>query len=309
MSQSISTSAGGAGTQIAQAQERKNALVARFESGRGDLIAKSPNPGFANKVFAASVVDVLQDPKKAACKSSSIMKAIGIAVAYELMPTGLNQISFIPFKDELQAVIGYQGLIALINRDRKDIVIFADTIYSNDEYRMESGSHRRIIHNPRLDGERGTPVAYYATGHIGASVQPVIVYMTHAEMQAHRQKHAPKSQVWAKHFNRMSLKTCIKYLAKFLPLSIDMQEKLAADDAPPGAEEAAGIAAEAAAQQQAPPTPAPIVVEPDPPPVEQPVTPEPVAPQPVANTAPAAEPAAQPAPAAEPTGLDDFDGI
>ena len=189
-----------------------------------NIINSSTDKSLAEKIVVASLMDIARNNKKASCSPESIIRAVSTAVALNLMPTPtLNQISFVPFKNELTAMIGYQGLISLVCNDRKDISIHSDIVHENDKYKITSGTNPQILHEPFLAGDRGKPVAYYAVASIGSSPLKTMVCMSRTEMEQHKNKFAKKdysgkNRFWDNHFDGMAMKTVLKKLIKLLPM-------------------------------------------------------------------------------------------
>lgn len=133
---------------------------------------------------------------------------------------------------EAQWVLGYQGMLDLIDRSGKVLNIVAHTIFANDQYRILLGAEERIDHEPVLFGEQGNPVIYYSQAWLtngGYGFQ----YETHERMLEHAQNQrswANKGGPWHKHFEPMAWKTCLRRQFRWLPKTAALALALEADD-------------------------------------------------------------------------------
>lgn len=169
---------------------------------------------------------------------------------------------------ECQFQIGYKGQIDLIRRTGDVAKIGAETVYENDLFVYVKGEDKRMVHitfdmlhlledfhadkdstmldrmivqaynalKKRQPKDQGKPVRYYST-YILKDGSFDFVTMTAEQCLAHAQKFS-KSKYngaltgpWAEHFDAMCKKTCIKEMAKYMPISIEIQEKLTTDEA------------------------------------------------------------------------------
>src|SRR5699024_1319642 len=95
----------------------------------------------------------------------------------------------------------------------------------------------RMTHRPCLDGPRGEPRMYYAVARMKGGGYAVTDPMTHADMEAYRDKHATAKTKdgrvvgpWRDHFEGMAHKTMIRRLAKLLPKSTELATAIDADE-------------------------------------------------------------------------------
>lgn len=168
---------------------------------------------------------------------------------------------------ECQFQIGYKGQIDLIRRTGDVSKIYAETVYENDLFIYLKGEDKRLLHVPfdmlpnlenftpnkddfmdimiaqalsvikeRGAKDEGKPVRYYAAYHLKDKAFDFVT-MTEEQCLKHANKHS-KSKFngqltgpWKDHLQSMCKKTCIKEMAKYMPISIEVQEKLATDEA------------------------------------------------------------------------------
>jgi len=168
---------------------------------------------------------------------------------------------------ECQFVIGYKGYIELVRRTGQCSQIYARPVYENDLFVYVYGQENTLIHVPfdmltycdgytpvtngisaaivsgaikhlkeRQATKQGEISKYYACyklidGSFGFHV------MTREQTRAHALEYSKSQQdgrlvgPWADHFDAMSLKTCIRKLIKYMPLTLELQEQMSADEA------------------------------------------------------------------------------
>lgn len=116
-------------------------------------------------------------------------------------------------------------------------MIKAQVVYENDEFEYSLGLNPDLKHIP-AKGDRGKPIAYYSfyktkDGFVDFDV------MTHEEVLAHAHRFSATSYKgvfkagtpWATDFTAMSLKTVLKKVLKYAPMSTDVQRVMTADEA------------------------------------------------------------------------------
>ncbi|MCM3144327.1 recombinase RecT [Brevibacillus sp. MER 51] len=168
---------------------------------------------------------------------------------------------------ECQFQIGYKGQIDLIRRTGDVSKIYAETVYENDLFIYLKGEDKRLLHVPfdmlhlfenfvpnkddfmdimmaqaigiiksRGANDQGNPVRYYSAYKLKDGAFDFVT-MTAEQCQKHAMKHSSAKKEgrlvgpWKDHFESMCKKTCIKEMAKYMPISIEVQEKLATDEA------------------------------------------------------------------------------
>ena len=117
-----------------------------------------------------------------------------------------------------------QGLIQQILRGGEVIALEADIIYQNDEHLVQRGTNAQIHHIPRLDGDRGNPIAAYSVATLKNGHRTFII-MTALEINEVRlasksgsDKEGEPAGIWKRWWTQMWLKTVIRRHRKTLPL-------------------------------------------------------------------------------------------
>ncbi|MFB0831844.1 recombinase RecT [Brevibacillus laterosporus] len=168
---------------------------------------------------------------------------------------------------ECQFQIGYKGQIDLIRRTGDVSKIYAETVFENDLFIYLKGEDKRLVHVPfdmlhllenfqpnkddfleimmaqaiasikeRNPKNEGQAVRYYSAYRLKDGAFDFMTLTAeqcrqHATRHSKLKKNGHLTGPWSDHFDAMAKKTCIKEMAKYMPISIEVQEKLALDEA------------------------------------------------------------------------------
>lgn len=159
----------------------------------------------------------------------SLLGALMGCAQLGLEPHGpLGHAYLVPFKKEVQLIIGYQGMIELAYRSGRVASINARVVKEGDEYfDYEFGTNEYIRHRPG-DGT-GEVTFSYAVGKLVSGGQSMVV-LNRLEVDRLRDRSkAGKSGPWTTDFDAMARKTAVRQLFKFLPASVETQAALGVD--------------------------------------------------------------------------------
>jgi recombination protein RecT len=139
-----------------------------------------------------------------------------------------------------QLVIGYQGYRELAQRSSQVSTVIGRIVYEHDYHDVEYGVEDRLVHKPKLDGDRGPAVGYYAiVKYVNGGY--AFWYMSKTECEQHRDKFAMAKYFdkakgrhviigpWRDHFDSMATKTAFLALAKWMPKSTELASAIEAD--------------------------------------------------------------------------------
>lgn len=217
--------------------EQKATAVAKKEGTLKDLI-KSDSftdavQGFftveANrKRFVQSAVNALtKTPKLSSCDKMSFFGSLMQLASFGLEPNGRDA-HLIPYGQTCTLIIDYKGLVTLAMRSERVSKCEAFEVYKNDHFRLVNGEVEHIVDDPW--GDRGDLVGFYAvcTFKDGAKKYEV---MSKADVDAIRKRSkSGQNGPWVTDYNQMGRKTVFKRLTKWLPVTPELQDAIAADD-------------------------------------------------------------------------------
>ena len=239
-----------------------------------------------------------QTPKLMQCDPYSVLGAMMTCAQLNLEPNTPQGLAYlIPYNRECQFQIGYRGLMQIMYRSGAIASFNADVVYrqeyENGLFEYESGITPRLTHKIDLLGSArsGRPdeiIAAYAAVVLKTGA-PIVRLVTKAEIEQARALNRGNSPAWRDHYAAMAIKTAIKRLANWLPMT-KLMDAIAAEDVQ---QTAAPVQEEKTGEVSAPVTVDTInrmLAEPEP----EAATPKPAAPEPDPKPAPE-----QPAPREE----------
>lgn len=161
------------------------------------------------------------------CNPSSIMASIMTASQLGLEPNVQGQCYLVPYGQECQLIIGYQGLLDLVRRSGQVKMIAARVVYSGDEFGISYETTPPFFHRPDLTRTKAAKIIGVYAHAILTSGEHVFEYMTTDDVEAVRQRGRVKSGgPWSTDWSEMARKTCLKRATKYLPKSVQMIDAL-----------------------------------------------------------------------------------
>jgi recombination protein RecT len=220
---------------------------------RGALSQALPKWLSVDRLLRIVFTSTMKNPKLLDCTRESLLQSIMQCAQLGLEPI-LGRAYLIPYNNskkvgdrwekvlECQFQPGYQGLVDLARRSGIIKDVFAKVVYENDEFDIEYGTNRKLMHKPCLSGEPGEPIgAYtvweYADGLKAFEFMPAHeIYKRRDKSQAY--KYAmdnPKDKSaqdcpWIQWPEEQMCKTVVKHMAKLQPASIDFMEAVEMDN-------------------------------------------------------------------------------
>lgn len=198
-----------------------------------------------------------QTPKLAQCEPASILGAMMTCAQLNLEPNTPQGLAYlIPYGRECQFQVGYKGLMQLMYRSGAIASFNADVVYRQEVeqglFEYESGISPRISHKIDLlnpEARTGRPedvIAAYAAVVLKTG-EPIVRLVTKMEIDQARALNRGNSPAWRDHYAAMAIKTAIKRLSAWLPVT-KVADAFAAEEAT--------APAEAVVEQEKKPAPA-----------------------------------------------------
>lgn len=135
--------------------------------------------------------------------------------------SALGQAYLVPYGNQCQLILGYRGMIDLARRSGQVLSLSAFAVHEGDDFNYQLGLHPDIHHVPSVEADRiKKPITFvYAVATLrGGGYQFEV--MSRAEVEAVKAK-AKSKNIWNNYFEAMALKTVIRRLFKYLPVSIE----------------------------------------------------------------------------------------
>lgn len=186
------------------------------------------------------------------CDAPSVLGGLMTCAQLGLRPGVLGHAWLIPFWDKnfewlddrgrqrkghlrAQLIIGYQGYRELAFRTGQVASVVGRIVHANDHFDVEYGMEDRLVHKPRLDGDRGDAVGYYSVvKYVNGGC--AFWFMSKTDCEKHRDRYAMAKTKegrivgpWRDNFDEQSVKTTFRMLAKWMPKSTELAAAVEAD--------------------------------------------------------------------------------
>jgi recombination protein RecT len=178
--------------------------------------------------------EIRRTPKLLDCSPESLLGAMMLAAQLGLEPGPLGHVYLVPFKGQVEFIVGYKGMIDLAFRSDKLKDVAAKIVYAGDAFDFREGTRPYLDH--KSDGPPGDrePTHFYAVARLRTGGAPFVVL--YPEDIAAAQKRSPAGAKgvgpWVTDWAAMARKTCVRRLSAFLPQSPQLAQALERDEAP-----------------------------------------------------------------------------
>lgn len=228
----------GVNNSLLKQEKSKKTVFDVIQQGKDQFAAALPKHINSDRFTRIAITAIRQNPKLQECSVPSLLGCLMTLAQLGLEPGVLGQAYLIPFHNkkmntvECQLQISYKGLIELLRRTGQLRDIYGYPVYENDTFELKYGLHRDLVHMPLVNGDRGEAKGIYTVA-ILKDGTTAFEYMTMSEIRKHEEKYRLgqfKNNIWVKNEEEMGTKTVCKKMLKWLPLSVEMLEKLDNDD-------------------------------------------------------------------------------
>lgn len=210
----------------------------RFQKQLAAALPKHMTPERMGRI---ALTEIRKNPMLGKCDPMSLFAAVVQSAQLGLeVGSGLGHAYLVPFNDrknnrvDVQFIPGYRGFLELAWRSGKVKSIHADVVYEADEFDFAMGLDTRLTHVPNLFAEdRGPMIAAYCVlhttdgGHIFKVVGQGDINKAKANSKAADSKYSP----WQTDPESMWMKTAVRRLFKFMPVSVEIQKAVTLDEA------------------------------------------------------------------------------
>jgi recombination protein RecT len=212
------------------------ALLEQFKTEIARALPRHLNP---DRMARIALTCFRQNPKLAQCQPASVFASVIQASQLGLEPGLLGQCYLIPYKEECQLQIGYQGLVDLVRRTGRVKRIEAHVVRDGDTFTYRTGLETILAHEPALDGEPGEmrlayAVAEFADGgfHVEVMTRHQIESIRDRSQNVQNSKKWGKKTPWDTDTEEMWRKTVLRRICKYLPRSPELATAIALDESP-----------------------------------------------------------------------------
>lgn len=222
---------------LTSAVARRNEAVSnrsKFIEQLGPQIARAlPKHLDGERVTRLALTAVRQTPKLAETDQMSFAGALLTAAALGLEPnTPLGEAYLVPYGNETQLIIGYQGFVRLFWQHPLAAGLTAEAVYKDDEFDEVLGTGGYLRHKKNRtvrEADKGEPILYYAHAKLTTGAEQWVV-LTPDEVRALRSGREGPSGKIADPQRWMEKKSCIRQLLKLIPKTPNVATALHADE-------------------------------------------------------------------------------
>lgn len=202
----------------------------------------------AERMARIATTELRRIPKLQQCDPLSFIGAVIQCAQLGLEPgNALGHVYILPFdkrkkvngqwiteKIEAQVIIGYRGMIDLARRSGQIVSLDSQAVYDGDTFECELGLESRLRHVPDWDNPNRVDPSklrfVYAVAKLKDGGTQFAV-MSRAEIEAIRARSKSKDDgPWVTDFVPMALKTVVRRLCKYLPVSVEMARAITLDE-------------------------------------------------------------------------------
>lgn len=212
--------------QQAGGQPTLQQLIRQMQPEIAKALPRHMNP---ERMARIATTVLKQTPALARCTPESFLGALLTASQLGLEPGPLGEAYLVPYGREVTFIPGYKGLIKLAWQSGALQDIHAQVVYEHDEFDYQLGLRRDLVHKPAT-GDRGVPVYVYAVA-VFKEGGFAFEVMSIPEVEAIRARsRAGRNGPWVSDWAAMAKKTAVKQLAKWLPMSTELNQASALDE-------------------------------------------------------------------------------
>jgi len=189
----------------------------------------------SDHLLRVALTEIRKNPKLLECSSQSLLGALMLAAQLGLEPGILGHAYLIPYYNsktrstEVQFQIGYKGYIDLVRRSGELQTLDVHEVCRNDVFEYEYGLTPKLMHRPALEN-RGDTYCYYAIAKLKDGGFSYLVMSVQDIEKFRKRSKSPDYGPWVTDYDAMAKKTVIKQLAKYLPLSTEIQRSITQDE-------------------------------------------------------------------------------
>lgn len=203
-----------------------------LEKYKAQIAAALPKHMTVERVMRIVFSELRKTPRLGECDPKSLLSSVIQASLLGLNIGGIiGECYLVPFKKECQFILGYKGMLALAYRNLKVKSVAAHCVYANDFFEFEYGANPYLRHSPNIEGPRGALKCVYAVCILDGNNPLFEVLSLEDVNKAKSQSKTSNFGPWVNHFDEMAMKTAIRRLFKYMPISIELQTAIALDEA------------------------------------------------------------------------------
>jgi recombination protein RecT len=228
-------------TKTAVAQTKISTVWDYFKERKGEISKVLPKHMTVDRLIGVMSYVIKSTPEIMGASQASLVAAVIQTCQIGLEPGNLGHCYYVPFNNkkngnfvkEVQFILGYKGIIELINRAGKAVILSTEIVREKDRFDYSQGLNPVLVHVPTKLKDRGEIIGVYCVAKIIAANEKLFVFLSKEEIDKVRNaSKAGKSDYspWHNWYEEMAKKTAVKRISKLLPMSVEVQRAIATDE-------------------------------------------------------------------------------
>ncbi len=217
-------------------QVNSQSIIEMLSRYKGQIANALPKHLTPDRMIQIATTVIARNDKIKNCSPASIIGAVVQASILGFKPIEtLGECYFVPYKGQCQFQIGYRGYKKLAHNTNKIKMLYAEVVYQDDKFYYELGLNPKLEHVPNLNADNSWnkithvyAVAHYTNG--GYS----FVVLDRKKIENFRRRNPMQGPVpsgaWETDYDSMARAKAIKQLAKWMPLSEELEIAITQDE-------------------------------------------------------------------------------
>lgn len=223
--------------ELAPSSNKALALRKLLTDCKIDIARALPKHVSPDRMLRIALTSARKNPELLECSPESFLGAVIQSAQLGLEPdTSMGHAYLIPFRNnrsghkEVNFMPGYRGLMDLVYRAPDHPVLMPSAVYQGDEFEYEKGLHPKLIHVPKPHEPNTKLTHVYCVASFKDGRKEFMV-MGRAEIEAIRvRSKASGFSPWKTDYEAMAMKTVIRRMVKYLPMSAELQTAVGLDE-------------------------------------------------------------------------------
>lgn len=223
--------------EVAPKQTKAMALRKLLTDCKVDIARALPAHVSPDRMLRIALTSARKNPELLDCNPESFLGAVIQSAQLGLEPdTPMGHAYLLPFRSnksgqkEVNFMPGYRGLMELVYRAADAPILMPTAVYEGDVFEYEKGLHPRLVHVPKPHGLDTKLTHTYCVASFKDGRKEFLV-MDRAEIEAIRNRSKAASfSPWKTDYEAMALKTVIRRMVKYLPMSAELQTAVGLDE-------------------------------------------------------------------------------
>jgi recombination protein RecT len=220
-------------TKAQQQMMKADNVISMINRSLPEIAKALPSHIKPERIARIATTAVRVTPKLAECTQTSFLGALLTASQLGLEPnTPAGEAYLVPYGSNVQLIIGYRGYIKMALQSGQIANIMAMTVNDADAFEYKYGTAPFLDHTPVLNADPGGTKCWYACAtFVNGGTSFIVLDKFKVEgYRARSRSSARDDSPWQTDYDAMARKTCIRRLAPYLPMSVELSHAMAADE-------------------------------------------------------------------------------